>query len=185
MRLSVLTVVVIIFLVSCKDESKTSSKSKEEKAVTAVKEVVKASDDSSGVKVLNYAQLKPMLEQQDGKTHVVNFWATWCKPCVDELPYFQKLAKTYKDKNVEVLFVSLDFTDEIESKLKPFIKNNNLMQDVVVLDDPNQNEWISGIDESWTGSLPATLIYNKDKRAFYEQPFEYKELTDKLHKFIN
>ncbi|WP_243643638.1 TlpA disulfide reductase family protein [Tenacibaculum sp. M341] len=137
------------------------------------------------MEVLNYDQLAPMLQKDDGKTYVINFWATWCKPCVEELPAFEKLHETYKDKNVEVILVSLDFPNQIESELIPFIKDRNLQPKVIVLDDPNQNKWINGIDKSWSGSIPATLIYNKNKRSFFEQSFSYELLTKELQQFIN
>lgn len=137
------------------------------------------------MEVLNYDQLAPMLQKNDDKTYVVNFWATWCKPCVEELPAFEKLHETYKDKNVEVILVSLDFPNQIESELIPFIKDRNLQPKVIVLDDPNQNKWINGVDKSWSGSIPATLIYNKNKRSFFEQSFSYELLTKELQQFIN
>ena len=93
--------------------------------------------------------------------------------------------KDFKDKNVEVTLVSLDFPKQIADQLIPFIKNNKLQSQVVVLDDPNQNKWINAIDPSWTGSIPATIIYNKNDRAFYEQSFDEETLLKELEKFIN
>ena len=141
--------------------------------------------NNTEVATLNYDSLVPLLEKKDDKTYVVNFWATWCKPCVDELPSFEKINAEYQKKNVEVLLVSLDFSNQINSHLLPFLKENKIQSKVVVLDDPNQNKWINGIDKSWSGALPATIIYNKNKRAFYEQSFDDESLLKELHKFIN
>ncbi len=166
----------ILVFTACKQEPKKDP----------VKEVVKNEPTTkSGVTVVNYDQLLPWLEKQDDKTHVINFWATWCKPCVEELPAFEKLHAEYANKNVEVVLVSLDFPNQIESELVPFIKNRNLQPEVVVLDDPNQNKWINGISKDWSGSIPATLIYNKNERGFYEQSFDYSSLTQELNKFLN
>ena len=137
------------------------------------------------IRILNYDQLKPLLEQEDDKVHVVNFWATWCKPCVEELPAFEKLNEEYKDKNVELLLVSLDFPNQIESELLPFIKEHQLKPEVVVLDDPDQDKWINGISTEWSGAIPATIIYKNDKRAFYEQSFNYDLLNKELQQFLN
>ena len=137
------------------------------------------------IRILNYDQLKPLLEQEDDKIHVVNFWATWCKPCVEELPAFEKLDREYKDKNVELLLVSLDFPNQIKSELLPFIKERNLKPEVVVLDDPDQDKWINGISKDWSGAIPATIIYKNGKRAFFEQSFNYDLLTQELQKFLN
>lgn len=137
------------------------------------------------IATLNYEQLKPLLHKADGKTYVINFWATWCIPCVKELPAFEKLNKEFKDKNVEVVLVSLDFSRQLESNLIPFIKNKKLQSKVIHFDDSNEQFWIKDIAENWTGSIPATLIYNAKKRKFYEQPFHYETLKNELQTFLN
>lgn len=137
------------------------------------------------LEVYDYEGLKPFLNQQDGKIHVVNFWATWCAPCVKELPYFEEVNKIYKDKGVEVLLVSLDFPRQYDSKLKPFLKEKQLNSKVVCLDDVDQNTWIPAIDKDWSGAIPATLIYNNNKRKFYEGSFTKETLQTELNNFIN
>ncbi len=149
---------------------------------TEKKEVVQSSENKS-IKVLNFDELEPILHYSDDTVYVINFWATWCAPCVKELPYFQEVHDTYDSKNVKVILVSLDFSDKLESKLMPFIKNRNLSPQVILLDDPNENIWISKIDESWSGAIPATLIYNKNERAFYEHSFTRELLFKEIEKF--
>lgn len=136
------------------------------------------------VKSLNYQQLKPYLEKNDDNVYIVNFWATWCGPCVKELPYFEKIKAKYAQKKVKVLLVSLDFPKQVDKKLIPFINNNKIQSDVVLLDDINEDVWIKAIDKSWSGALPATLIYNKNHRKFYEQTFDYKTLENELQTFL-
>jgi len=173
-KLKVLSLFLLILFFSCGEASKTSVKTLKEK------------QNNSSVVTYDYDGLAPLLQQNEkGKTYVVNFWATWCKPCVDELPVFEKLKADYKDKNVEVLLVSLDFPNQIETQLLPFIEKNKIQSKVVVLDDPNQNKWINAIDKTWSGALPATIIYNENKRAFFEQSFSEELLLKELHKFIN
>ncbi len=151
--------------------------------------VVKAQDKNTTKKkhvpTFNYEELKPLLHKNDDKTYVVNFWATWCLPCVKELPAFEKLNKEYKNKNVEVLLVSLDFPKQKESNLLPFIQKKKLQATVVHFDDANEQFWIQDIAKNWSGAIPATLIYNKQKRNFYEQTFSYKELQSELETFLN
>lgn len=129
---------------------------------------------------LSYNELKPMLFQEGNKTYVVNFWATWCAPCVKELPYFEAINQK---ENVDVLLVSLDFPKHKESRLLPFIKKHQLQSEVVLLDDSNENLWINAIDSTWSGALPATLIYNQSKRIFYEQSFIEDELNQMINSF--
>jgi|TARA_X000000950_G_scaffold142030_1_gene176162 thiol-disulfide isomerase/thioredoxin len=121
-----------------------------------------------------------MLHQEGSKTYVVNFWATWCAPCIKELPYFEALNK---NQNIDVLLVSLDFPQHKESRLLPFIKKNQLQSKVVHLDDTNENFWINAIDTTWSGAIPATIIYNNQKRGFYERLFTQKELETLVESF--
>ena len=136
------------------------------------------------VKMYTYEQLKSLLEKKDDKTYIVNFWATWCAPCVKELPYFEKINKEYAIHNVEVILVSLDFPKQIDKKLIPFINKNKLQAKVVLLNDMNEDVWIQAIDKSWSGAIPATLIYNKNDRKFYEQSFDYETLENELQTFL-
>jgi thiol-disulfide isomerase/thioredoxin len=130
---------------------------------------------------LSYNKLKPLLNQKGDKIYVVNFWATWCAPCIKELPYFEVLDQR---EDVEVLLVSLDFPKHKESRLLPFIKKNKLQAKVVLLDDADENYWINDIHPNWSGALPATLIYTKKQRGFYEQSFTASKL-DKILKPFN
>ncbi|MDA0779168.1 MAG: TlpA disulfide reductase family protein [Bacteroidetes bacterium] len=132
------------------------------------------------VPTLSYSELKPLLHKEGNKTYVVNFWATWCAPCIKELPYFEAINQK---KNVEVLLVSLDFPKHKESRLLPFIKKKQLQSKVVLLDDSNENLWINAIDSTWSGAIPATIIYNQNKRMFYEQSFTEDELNQIINTF--
>ncbi len=158
---------------------------KKEASKTNATNITDKSEKNISVPTYNYKQLKPFLEKEDEKTYVINFWATWCAPCVKELPYFEKINKQYSNKNVEVLLVSLDFPKQVEKKLIPFIQRKKIASKVVHFDDVNENYWIQAIDKSWSGALPATIIYNKNKRKFYEQSFDYETLENELKTFLN
>ncbi|MBT8257091.1 MAG: TlpA family protein disulfide reductase [Bacteroidia bacterium] len=150
----------------------------------ACKEEAGDAAQSDDLEVYDFNGLEPLLNQNDDKTYVVNFWATWCAPCIKELPYFEQLNRDYKEKNVEVLLVSLDFPRQYDKKLKPYIKDKNLQSRVVALNDPDMNTWIPKVNEDWTGAIPATIIYNSSGRKFYEKSFTYEELVNELRTFI-
>jgi thiol-disulfide isomerase/thioredoxin len=133
--------------------------------------------DVTGIKVIDYKGLQPYLQKKEDTLYVINFWATWCKPCVKELPYFERVNKEFKDEPVRVILVSLDFPKQLESKLIPFIEKNNIQSEVIVLNDPDSNNWINKIDESWSGAIPATLFYSGKTRIFHEKTFTYSELV--------
>ncbi|MFV0540986.1 MAG: TlpA family protein disulfide reductase [Aestuariibaculum sp.] len=142
------------------------------------------SQTDKDLEVYDFVGFEQFLNINDDKIHVVNFWATWCAPCVKELPYFETIGKKYANKNVEVLLVSLDFPHLYDIKLKPFISKHKLKSKVIALDDVDMNTWIPKVDKSWSGALPATLIYKNGKRVFYESSFTLDELEKEIKQFI-
>ena len=137
------------------------------------------------LRVLNFQEFEPHLLQKTDTTYVINFWASWCVPCMEEMPAFQKLHENHKNKKLKLLMVSLDLPSQVESRVKPTIKRFNLEAEVVVLDDPDFNAWINRVSSSWTGSIPATLIYNSEERSFHEGTFTYEELESAVLKKLN
>jgi len=118
-------------------------------------------------------------------TYVINFWATWCSPCVKEIPVFEKLHKEHVDSKVKVILVSLDFPGQIDSRVKPFLAEKGISAEVKIMTDMDYNAWIDRVDPSWTGAIPATLIYKKDKRAFLEKEITYDELVKHIYQIQN
>jgi thiol-disulfide isomerase/thioredoxin len=132
----------------------------------------------------NYAALQKTVLNDENSIYVVNFWATWCAPCVKELPYFEKL--NTENKKVKVVLVSLDFKEQFESKLKPFLKKKSINSEVVLLTDKDYNTWLPTVDKDWSGSIPATLIIKNGKTFFAERVFSsYEELNEYVNKIIN
>jgi thiol-disulfide isomerase/thioredoxin len=128
----------------------------------------------------NFDELNAFIQNNSEKPLVINFWATWCAPCVKELPYFQKLHE--ENPNVKVVTVSLDFEKQVEGKLKPFLKKKNYTFVITYMADKKFNDWISKVDENWSGSIPATWIINRNKGIFVEQEFVSFE---ELNQFVN
>ena len=134
----------------------------------------------------NFDALKDKLIKENDTLYVVNFWATWCAPCVKELPYFEKLTKVSKDKKFKVILVSLDFPKEIDKRLKPFLKKRQLKSKVVLLSDTKYNNWLSKIDKDWSGSIPATWLVLGNKKKFLEEDFkDFEALENFINEFIN
>ncbi|UII28412.1 TlpA family protein disulfide reductase [Fulvivirga maritima] len=119
------------------------------------------------VPVVKYDRLSSVIDQSGDEIRVINFWATWCKPCVKELPLFKSLSE--EDK-AEVHLVSLDYADNLD-KVNEFVSANNYADlNVILLDEIDYNSWIDKVDNSWSGAIPATLIINpkSGKRLFVE-----------------
>ena len=132
---------------------------------------------SKTVNLLSLQQLEKRVNNPD-TVYIVNFWATWCGPCVKELPNFEQLQATYKNKPVKVLLISMDFKSKL-TEVKSFAKAHKFMCEVFLADKTNEQAFIDGIDKNWSGALPGTLVVNTKKyfRKFYEQEFTYAELN--------
>lgn len=139
------------------------------------------SDQNYELPVYDFEHFKPFLKVEDTDViRVINFWATWCKPCLAELPAFEELQAKYQDKKVEVLLVSLDFPDQVRSRLIPFVLKKELRSKVLFLDDPHGDVWIPQVSEDWSGAIPATLFITADEYRFYERSFQYPALEHEL-----
>lgn len=156
-----------------------------QQANTQIKSQQIVSGNGTNIPVVDFEGFKPYLNLKNDTTYVLNFWATWCKPCIEELPYFERLNKEYASKKVKVILASLDFTGKTESHLLPYVLKKGLKCQVIHLDDTNTNTWIPMVNKNWEGSIPATLIYNKNHSQFYEQSFNYQELTDVVDTVLN
>ena len=141
------------------------------------------------VAAITFAELQERLGNSSDELIVCNFWATWCKPCVEEMPYFEELQEKYADKKIKVLFVSLDRPSTRTSRVQKFVNNKGIEAEVVLLDEPNlsQDDWIPLIDKGWEGDIPATLYINTSKnvREFHTGSYEnFEELETKVKSLL-
>lgn len=133
---------------------------------------------AQNVEVVSFSELERRLDTRNDTTYVVNFWATWCSPCVEELPLFERLKSEHAGSKLRVILVSLDFKSHIDKKVVPFVKQHRLQSDVWLLDEQDANSYIDKISPRWSGAIPATLIYNgaRQVRLFFEKQFQDSEL---------
>ena len=176
----VLLSLLLAFAVAACAEPQTETEAAEETPTPPVEEATEALAIDFPV-YTSFSQFEPWLHLESDTTYVVNFWATWCKPCVEELPYFEALTEKYKDDKVRVILVSLDFAKQIESKLLPFLDKHQLQSEVIAMVDGKANSWIDKVHPEWSGAIPITLIYNKENRKFISEQFaDAEELENAL-----
>lgn len=122
--------------------------------------------------------------RQSDTTFIINFWASWCGPCVNELPEFDALQHYFEDEKVKVLLVSLDFSESYPEKLLKYIGKKQILPEVVWFNETNADQFIPKIDERWSGALPATLIINhkKGQKLFFGGPVTATEIRDFVRK---
>lgn len=116
--------------------------------------------------------------------YVVNFWATWCGPCVAELPEFNKLQAMYAGKPVKIILASLDFKEAYPRKLEAFANRKKLQQEIVWFNETDANKFIPKIDNRWQGSIPATLLIagKNEYKNFFEGSITAKQLSTLIDK---
>ena len=136
----------------------------------------------SRIEIIKFSEVEKLMQKDDG-IYVINFWASWCRPCVVEMPNFETAGNDFRSNNVKIIFVSLDFKGDLENVQK-FIVENRINSPVYLLDEPDYNSWIDKVNTKWTGAIPATLISQGNRKEFYEQTFDYQTLTEKIRHFF-
>lgn len=130
--------------------------------------------------VLNLSGYETRTQQKNDTLYVVNFWATWCKPCVAELPYFEKASQHFMAKPVKIILVSQDAKSRLFN-VADFLKKNAYSSECFILSAGNPNIWIDKIEPQWSGTIPATLFYkNGNKIYFHEGDYEDYDALEKI-----
>ena len=119
----------------------------------------------------DFADLAALFEEAPERPTLINFWATWCAPCVEELPYLEQLRAEVPDEELRIVLVSLDFPNQIDTKLKPFLQERELKSEVLVLTDGRTNDWIDRVNADWDGAIPVTLIRTAAGADFHRNKF--------------
>lgn len=142
---------------------------------------------AQNVEVIKYEDFFNKVNQPTEQLIVVNFWATWCGPCVEEMPHFIEVYEANKDNpNFKLLFVSMDRVKQLD-KVEQFLKTHNINAEVVLLDDNKRmNEWIPKVDSSWSGNIPVTVLYkNGEKVHFVGSEINKSELSSLVKSYLN
>ena len=168
-----------LLFISCKSSTEEVISSKEPIPIQVI------SAQGVSVPVFDFQSFSPMLDYYNDTLYIFNFWATWCQPCVKEMPYFNMADSAYSNKPLRIILVSLDFVENVENALIPFILENDLRPEVIVLDDMDSNTWIPMIDPDWEGTIPASLFMQKSTRKFFARSFTYEELTEEIELILN
>lgn len=113
------------------------------------------------VPVIKITDLEKRINAGGDTTYIINLWATWCAPCVAELPIFEKCDSLYKNEKVKVLLVSMDDIKTLNKKVVPFVKRKKLHSEVMLLDESKADYFLPKLEPRLSGSLPSTVILNK------------------------
>ena len=135
------------------------------------------------VEVVKFADLQKKMLYTEAPLTVFNFWATWCGPCIKELPHFDNLEN--QNENIKVYLVSIDFQSELE-RVKKFVAKKSLKSDVLFLDEKDPDNYMGKVSQDWSGAIPATLfVTDLGKTYFHEKAFTKEELEKTVKKYLN
>lgn len=131
------------------------------------------------------ADLEAAIKEADKPT-IFNFWATFCKPCIEEIPHFQEVVKKYDSAGVKLVFISLDLDDAYPAKIQTFAKKRNINYPITFLDETNADLFCPVVDPKWSGAIPATLFVNNKTgyRQFYEDQLSKEQVEKEVRKMI-
>ncbi|MEJ8757791.1 TlpA disulfide reductase family protein [Pontibacter sp. H259] len=126
------------------------------------------------VNVVKFDKLQQLRNSTSDTLYVVNFWATWCGPCIKEMPYFEAVNKQYQGQPVRVVLVSMDAKQDLQ-KVKNFMVRRKIASDVWLLDEADANTWIDNLEPKWSGAIPATILFNNKRKQYHFVEKELKE----------
>ena len=141
---------------------------------------------SQDVKSVKVTELESTIKESKTPL-IVNFWATFCVPCLEEIPYFQEITGRYKAKNVSLVFVSLDMKAAYPVKVNDMAKRLKLTYPVVWLNETDADYFCPKIDTSWTGGMPSSLFVNNATgyHKFYEEPLSKEKLEKEIQVMLS
>lgn len=138
------------------------------------------------IRIIDFEGLKKFLERdpKDTRPLLINFWATWCDPCREEFPDLVKIDEEYGAKNLNFVAVSLDDVTDIKTTVPQFLKEMKAAMPIVLLNVPDPEPAIKLVDATWTGQLPATFLYDKERKVVFRhfgriKPAELRAAIDK------
>ncbi len=136
----------------------------------------------SQVQKVKITDLEKMIADSKGPM-IINFWATWCKPCVDEIPYFLEELKDNKNDSLRLILVSLDGDDQFPDALNKFVvKRKYEKARLLWLDETNADYFCPKVDPKWSGAIPASLFINNNTgyRNFIEEQISHEKLKEEV-----
>ena len=114
---------------------------------------------------LDFEGFKSEIETPSEDLRIYNFWATWCAPCIHEMPYFESVVED--TKGTHLVFVSLD-DDRRPERVEAFVEKKGFTSPIWLLSEKEQKDWKQKLEEDWSGAIPATLFVTAaGKRHFH------------------
>ena len=141
--------------------------------------------DAQNYRSVSWQDIQQLAESEPDTLTIINFWATWCKPCIAEMPYLDALADCINGIPVRVVFVSVDDEQRRATALEPFLERRTLQGEVWSLENGYPYDWIDRIEPEWSGAIPASIFIVGSKKRFFEQELDAAALQQIVNQFIH
>jgi thiol-disulfide isomerase/thioredoxin len=174
MKQVLISLLVITGLFTSLNARALTNRAQKARAVTAkapAKAPAKTNVSQAGPKIGNLkpADFAKFKDSARGKVLVVNFWATWCGPCVAEFPELVALDAKYRAKGVKFVGITADDAEDVQPKVIPFIKKHQVKFDIVQQNIEDSEELMNQITKDWNGVIPVTVVYDKQGNLAYSR----------------
>ncbi len=156
-RLLLSPLLVLLSVVCCSDGNPPGTHGADSAALSAA---------AVPIEVVDLAGIEAALARQKGRALLVNFWATWCPPCVAELPELMEVAGEYRSRGADVLGVSFDLMipgverAETAGMVREFLTERDLALTTLIYDAPDYDSINERFD--LPGAIPVTLAFDAD-----------------------
>ena len=120
------------------------------------------------VSLVNADQLKALRQNGSGKFRLINFWATWCAPCVAEFPEFVTMNRMYRHRDFELVTIAVNDPDEQKNVLA-FLRKHQASGQNLLFASENRDALINAFDPEWQGQVPYTLFLAPDGKVLFRQ----------------
>jgi thiol-disulfide isomerase/thioredoxin len=139
------------------------------------------------VEIAGETELTKLISERNGKFLFLNIWATWCVPCVEEFPALVKLVEKYKNRKIEFIGLSIDYVEDKEQKVVPFLKKQNANFTNFINGFKKDEQLINFISEDWNGAVPLTVIYNNEGKQLLrlEGAHSFEDFSQKIESLLN
>jgi len=114
-------------------------------------------------------EIRAAIEAEKGNVVVMNFWATWCPPCVKEMPELAKFWREFDGKGIRFFSVSADFAATKDGVVIPFMNSYEIPFPVQIMAVDNPDDLTTVLGLEWDGALPATFIYDRDGKVVWSE----------------
>lgn len=177
-----LSIIGTIFLTfSCKEKSH-AHKSQTDSLSSPASHQNAPKKEALPVTKSDFEKIEKLANLSSDTVYVTNYWATWCPPCVQEIPDFVELQQEYKNKTVKFTFVSVDDANNLESEVIPFVKKNK-MENVYMMPAQELKKFNS-FNPELTQAIPVTIIQKGKNKEGFLGSHSKEFLTKKIEEYL-